>query len=238
MTQARRLTDNVSLPAMSGRILAMVLFALAIGAGAISWSRWLSDPRRWLYSYLVALVFVISIAIGSLAWLMLQHLSQAVWSVVVRRLMENLTRPLPLLAVGFVPVAVNLPRIYSWADPARVAADPALARKAAWLDPSFFNLRAAVYLALWAVLAGLLARISARQDQTFDLRANDRMRGMSTWGLPLLALTSSLAGFDWLMSLEPHWASTMFGVYFWAGSLVSSLAALILLALALRGTGW
>ena len=165
---------------------------------------------------------------------MLQHLTCAVWSMVIRRLLENLTRPLPLLAVGFVPIAVNLPRIYSWADASQAAADPALARKAAWLDPSFFNMRAAVYLALWAVLAGLLARISARQDQTSDPRANDRMRRMSSWGLPLLALTSSFAGFDWLMSLEPHWASTMFGVYFWAQSLVSSLAALILLALALQ----
>ena len=238
MTQARRLTDNVSLPAMSGRILALALFALAIGAGAISWSRWLSDPRRWLYSYLVALVFVISIAIGSLAWLMLQHLSRAVWSVVVRRLMENLTRPLPLLAVGFVPVAVNLPQIYSWAVSARVAADPALARKAAWLDPSFFNVRAAVYLALWTLIAGLLSWKSASQDRSTDSRASDAMRRMSCWGLPLLALSSSFASFDWLMSLEPHWASTMFGVYFWAGSLVASLAALILLILALRTTGW
>jgi len=238
MTHARRLADNVSLPATRGRIVVVVVLALTLGAGALSWSRWASDPRRWLFSYLTALVFVISISIGAVAWLMLQHLTRAVWSVVIRRLLENLTRPLPLLAVGFVPIAVNLPRIYSWADPARVAADPALARKAAWLDPSFFNVRAAVYLGLWAVLAGLLARISARQDQTFDPRANDRMRGMSTWGLPLLATTSSFASFDWLMSLEPHWASTMFGVYFWAGSLVSSLAALILLALALRGTGW
>ncbi len=238
MTHAPRLSENVSLPGTRGRIMVLVLLALAIGAGAISWSRWASDPRRWLFSYLTALVFVISISIGAVAWLMLQHLTRAVWSVVSRRLLENLTRPLPLLAVGFVPIAVNLPRIYSWADPARVAADPALARKAAWLDPSFFNVRAAVYLALWVVLAGLLARISARQDQTSDPRANDRMRGMSSWGLPLLALTSSFAGFDWLMSLEPHWASTMFGVYFWAGSLVGSLAALILLILALRGTGW
>jgi len=238
MTHARQFSDSVSLPATRGRIVVLVLLALAIGAGAISLSRWATEPRRWLFSYLIALVFVISIGIGSLAWLMLQHLTRAVWSVVSRRVLENLTRSLPLLAVGFVPIAVNLPRIYSWAAPARVATDPALARKAAWLDPSFFNARAAVYLALWALIAGLLARCSARQDQTSDPRANDRMRGMSSWGLPLLALTSSFAGFDWLMSLEPHWASTMFGVYFWAGSLVSSLAALILLILALRRTGW
>ncbi len=131
MTHARRLSDNVSLPATRGRILVAALSALAIGAGALTWSRWASDPRRWLFSYLTALVFVITISIGAVAWLMLQHLTRAVWSVVIRRLLENLTRPLPLLAVGFVPIAVNLPRIYSWADASRVAADPALARKAA-----------------------------------------------------------------------------------------------------------
>jgi hypothetical protein len=158
--------------------------------------------------------------------------------VVVRRLLENLTRPLPLLALGFIPIALELPRIYPWADASLIAGDPALARKAPWLAPVFFNVRAAVCLGLWAVLAGLLSRASARQDHKADPRASGRMRMMSSWGLPLVALTSSFAGFDWLMSLEPHWASTMFGVYVWAGSLVGSLAALILLIVALRGTGW
>ncbi len=238
MTHARRLSEKVSFPATRGRIVVMVLLAPAIATGVVSLSRWMSDPRRWLYSYLVALVFVITIGIGALAWLMLQHLTRAVWSVVIRRLLENLTRPLPWLALGFLPIALHLPQVYLWADPARVAGDPALVRKAAWLNPAFFNGRAAVYLAVWAVLAGVLARSSARQDQTADPQANRRMRGISAWGLALLGLTSSYASFDWLMSLAPHWASTMFGVYLWAGSLVSSLAALILLILALRATGW
>lgn len=128
MTHARRLTDNVNLPATSGRIIVVLLTALSIGAGVLSWSRWVSDPRRWLFSYLTALAFLVTISIGALAWLMLQHLTRTVWSVVIRRLLENLTRPLPLLAVGFVPLALNLSRVYSWADPSRVAADPALAQ--------------------------------------------------------------------------------------------------------------
>jgi hypothetical protein len=219
-------------------MVVLALLAMAIATGTDSLSRWTNDPRRWLFSYLVALVFVVTIGIGALAWLMLQHLTRAVWSVVIRRQVENLTRPLPWLALGFLPIALNLPQVYSWADPSRVAAERALARKTAWLNPAFFNGRAAVYLAVWGVLAGLLARISARQDQTVDPQANRRMRGISAWGLALLGLTSSYASFDWLMSLEPHWASAMFGVYLWAGSLVSSLAAMILLILALRGTGW
>jgi hypothetical protein len=217
-------------------MIAVTLLVLAVGSGAVALSRWDADPRRFLHTYLTALVFVISISIGSLAWLMLQHLTGAVWSIALRRQMENLTRPLPWLALGFVPLALNLPKLYVWADPSRVSSDPGLARKAAWLDPSFFNGRAAAYLAAWAILAGLLARMSDRQDRTSAPRWIGRMRAMSSWGLVLLGFTSSFAAFDWMMSLDPLWASTMYGVYFWAGCLVSSLAGLILLALALRGS--
>jgi hypothetical protein len=237
MTSANRPAEGEILPASRGRILNAVLIAGSIGAALVSLSRWSEDPRRWLYSYLTALVFVITASLGALAWLMLQHVSRAVWSVVLRRLLENLTRPLPWLALGFVPIALHLPWIYSWADSAHAGSDLALTRKAAWLNPVFFNTRAAAYLAIWALLATLLARISARQDQAADLRANDRMRAISSWGLVLLGLSSSYAAFDWLMSLDPHWSSTIYGVYVWAGSLVSSLAALILLTLALRGSG-
>jgi hypothetical protein len=209
----------------------------AIGAAALTLSRWSTDPRRWLYSYLTAFVFATTISIGALAWLMLQHLTRAVWSVVLRRTLENLTRPLGWLALGFVPIALHLSRIYPWADPARLSSDPALARKAAWLDPAFFNIRAAVYLASWAALSTILVGISVRQDHTSDPRSSGRMRAISAGGLVLVGLTSSSAGFDWLMSLDPHWTSSMYGVYVWACSLVSSLAALILVTLALRGSG-
>ena len=104
---------------------------------------------------------------------MLQHLTGAVWSVVLRRLLENLTRPLPWLALGFHPRrAESCPG--SIPGPIRLASasDPALARKAAWLNPAFFNVRAAVYLAVWALLAGLLARMSARQDRSADPRVD------------------------------------------------------------------
>jgi hypothetical protein len=209
----------------------------SIGATVLSLSQWSADPKRWLYSYLTAFVFATTISLGSLAWLMLQHLTRAVWSVVLRRTIENLTRPLNWLVLGFVPIALHLSKIYQWADPARLSSDPALRRKAVWLDPAFFNIRAAVYLASWAVLSTLLLRISARQDRTADRRSKGRMRATSACGLVLVGLTSSYAGFDWLMSLDPHWTSAMYGVYVWAGSLVSSLAALILVTLSLRRSG-
>jgi hypothetical protein len=236
----KRITSSLEgavLPPKGGRTIAAVLTVGSICAAALSLSQWSVDPRRWLYSYLTALVFATTISVGSLAWLMLHHLTRAVWSVVIRRVMENLTRPLNWLVLAFVPIACHLSKIYSWAELARSSSDPALARKAAWLDPTFFITRAAVYLASWAVLSTLLARFSARQDHTADPRYSDRMRATSAGGLVLVGLTSSYAGFDWLMSLDPHWTSAMYGVYVWASSLVSSLAALILMTLALRGLG-
>jgi hypothetical protein len=215
----------------------LALLLLAIVAGLASLTRWSADPRRFAFSYLTALMFVTSLGVGSLAWLMIQHLTGAVWSVSLRRLLENLTRPLPWIALLFIPVALFVPRLYVWADATRLRADPELARKAVWLNPAFFEVRAALYLAAWAVIAGLLSRASTRQDRTGDPALVGRMRTTSTWGLLVLGLTTSLAAFDWVMSLDPHWSSTIFGVYFWAGSLVGSLAALILLVLALWALG-
>ena len=143
MNQSDRLLESMSPPGARGRALVALLVAGSIAAALVSLSRWSADPRRWLYSYLVALIFAITISLGALAFLMLQHLTRAVWSIVLRRILENLTRPLPFLVLAFLPVALHLPLIYTWADPAAAAADPALARKAAWLNPTFFNIRSA-----------------------------------------------------------------------------------------------
>ena len=132
--------------------------------GAVSGWGYSIDPRRFLFSYLTAWLLVTSISVGALAWLMLQHLTGAIWSVALRRLMENLTRPLPWIAIGFLPIALNLKEVYPWADPSRLASDPELARKAVWLNPVFFNVRSAIYLVSWALLAGILGRQSGRQD--------------------------------------------------------------------------
>ena len=220
-----------------GRLLIGVLLVLAIALGAVSGWGWSIDPRRSLFSYLTAWLLVTSISVGALAWLMLQHLTGATWSVVVRRLMENLTRPLPWIAIAFLPIALNLKGLYAWADPSRLASDPELARKAVWLNPDLFNIRAAIYLVCWALLAGILGRQSSRQDRTGDPTLIGRMKTTSALGLVVLGLTTSYAAFDWMMSLDPHWISSIFGVYFWTGSLLSSLAAMILTVLSLRRLG-
>ena len=221
--------------AVVGGLLA--LSALAILMALVTSGLAITDPRRLAYAYLIAFLFVTTLSVGALAWLMLHHLTGAVWSVVLRRQIENLTRPIPWLALAFVPIALSLGWIFPWADPSRIAADPAMARKAVWLNPGLFLARSALYLAVWAVLAGLFSRRSLREDRNGDPAHGLAMRSASSWGLVLLALTTGFASYDWIMSLEPDWSSTMFGVYFWAGSLVSSLAALILTVLCVRRVG-
>ncbi len=241
MSKAGLPFESESIPASRGLVAVGTFLALALGSGlavvASSSDNAPLDSRRLAFVYLTALMFLTSIGVGALAWVMLHHISGAVWSVAVRRLLECLSRGLPWLAVFYLPVALNLPRIYLWADPARVAADPGLARKAAWLNPVAFNARAFVYLGSWALLSGLLARASARQDRG-DPSASRSMKTISIRGLIVLGVTTSLAAFDWMMSLDPHWSSTIFGVYFWAGSLLAGLAALALMALALNFAGW
>jgi hypothetical protein len=229
--------ESVSIPTTKAGWVVPALLGLASASALVSATGWSADPRRFAFSYLTAFLFVTSLGVGSLAWLMIQHVTGAVWSVSLRRLLENLTRPLFWIALLFIPVALNVPRLYAWADTARVQADPEVARKAVWLNPVAFDVRAALYLAVWAVIAARLSRASTRQDRTGDPALIAQMRATSTWGLVALGLTTSFAGFDWVMSLDPLWSSTVFGVYVWAGSLVGSLSALILLALALRSFG-
>jgi hypothetical protein len=234
MSQANEPADPVMLSPVRGRLLAWVPLAVASAAAAVCASWWSADPRRWLFTYLTGWLFVTSVSAGALAWLMLHHVTGAVWSVALRRLLENLTRPLPWIGIGFLPIALNLNKIYPWTDASRLGSDSELARKAVWLNPPFFLSRAAVYLVSWVLLAWVLGWLSDREDRTQKRGLGGAMHATSALGLIVLGLTTSGAAFDWIMSLDPHWISTMFGVYFWSGCLLASLAALILAILSFR----
>jgi hypothetical protein len=215
---------------LAGGLTALLALIGLLGA---SWS-----GRQFAFSYLTAFVFAISIAIGSLFWILIHHLTSAGWSVVVRRLFENLTLCLPALALLFVPVALELVSLYGWIDAEANASDPLWQAKRGYLNASWFLVRAAIYLFCWAGLAWRMRSWSVMQDQSGDPALTRKMTAVSAWGMALLALTSTYAAFDWLMSLDYRWYSTMYGVYFWAGSIVSSLAALTLIVVTLRAAGW
>ncbi|HXN47379.1 MAG TPA: hypothetical protein VN893_12110 [Bryobacteraceae bacterium] len=190
------------------------------------------DPARFHASYLVAYAFFLTLTLGALFFVMLQHLTGAAWSVTMRRMAENAMVLLPLGVALFVPIALGLPSLYEWARPEAVAADPILQGKAAFLNPRFFLVRTAFYFALWSLWAWKLYRNSVRGT---GLRACQSSQRWSAPGMIMLTVTVAMASFDWLMSLDPHWYSTMFGVYVYSGAALAFIAALILILLALRG---
>jgi len=149
---------------------------------------------------------------------------------------------MPCLAVLFLPIFVPLllekSSLYVWADPSVVADDEALHQKVAYyLNPGFFAVRAVLYFVVWIGLARFFLRRSITQDESGDPALTQRMERGSPAALLLFALTVTFASFDWLMSLEPKWFSTIFGVYYFSGAAVGFLAAIILLVMLLQATG-
>jgi hypothetical protein len=193
--------------------------------------------ERFYQSWLVAFLFCVSITLGALFFVLVHFAAKAGWGVVVRRLAESLAAVVPLYFVLFVPILLHLPSLYHWADAEHAAHDPVLAGKAAWLNPTMFGVRAVIYLGAWSILAWSFLTLSRRQDRTGDETLTRRMIALSGPGLIVFALTLTFAAFDWIMSLDPHWYSTIYGVYWFAGSLVGVFATLILITMALTRSG-
>ncbi len=194
--------------------------------------------KQFYHSWLVAVLFFLGIGLGSLFFVLLHHAAKAGWGVVVRRLAENLACAVPLLAVLFVPVvAMGMHDLFHWTHADAVAHDRLLQVKEPWLNPGGFWLRVVVYFAIWTGLALFLRSASTKQDLTGDLSLSRRMARVSPPALFVFAVTVTFAAFDWLMSMDPHWYSTMFGVYFFAGAIVSAFAAITVLTLAFERTG-
>jgi hypothetical protein len=202
--------------------------SLALGGGS---------PERFFASWLVAFTFFLSIALGCLYFVLIHTAMQGAWGVVVRRVAENAAATLPVFALLFLPLALGLRYLYPWSHHTAVSEDPLLRWKTPYLNQGFFYARAAVYFAVWSAMALWVRRQSCRQDEAPDSAAAARLR---RWSGPLLiplALTHTFAAVDWLMSLDPKWYSTIFGVYVFSGALVGGFAFLGLMAVAMRRSG-
>ena len=189
------------------------------------------NPTPFFRSYLLALVFWVSITLGCLGVMMVQHVSTGGWGIVLRRPLEAASRSIWVLGLLFLPLLLGLPRLYAWARPEVVQADLILQHKAPYLNVPFFVARAVLYFAVWAGFAYGLSRMSLAQDRTGDPTLARRMRTVSAVGLLFYCLTMTFASFDWLMSLNPHWHSTIFGVYVVGGQAVAAMCFAILVAL-------
>jgi hypothetical protein len=176
--------------------------------------------------------------LGALFFVLIQFVTRAGWSVAVRRLAEatapNLALPMAPLVV---PILFGLHTLYPWSNPAVVQGDHLLEAKAAWLNVPFFFVRTLVYFGVWSALSLWFHRQSVAQDRTGAKTLTNRMEAASTAGLILFAFTVTFFAFDYIMSLTPHWYSTIFGVYVFAGSVLSFFAFLPILAFAVQSGG-
>lgn len=202
--------------------------ALAAGLvflGLSALGAWAS-PEQFFRSYLFGFLFWFGITMGSMALLMIYHVTGGGWGSVIRRSLESAVRTLPLLALLFVPVALGVRSIYEWADPAKVAHDSLLQHKSVYLNVPFFLARAVLYFVVWSLFATFLWRWSDAQERG-DPGAIGRLENLSRGGLVTVGLTFTFAAVDWAMSLEPHWYSTLYGVLVMGGCLLSAMAFMI-----------
>src|SRR4051812_7087337 len=196
-----------------------------------------SNPKQFFFSWLVSFLFFLSLALGALFFVLIQYASQGGWGIVVRRIGEITFTTIPVMAALFLPVLLGLHDLYSWTVPGAADHDALLRWKAPYLNVPFFLIRAALYFAIWSFIALLYYRGSRGQDVSGDPRMSARLRRLAGPSLIVLALTQSFASVDWIVSLSPHWYSTMFGVYFFAGSFVGFIALLSIVAVGMRGAG-
>jgi hypothetical protein len=195
------------------------------------------NPKQFFFSWLVSFLFFLSLAIGALFFVLIQYAAQGGWGIVVRRIGETIFATLPVMAVLFVPLLFGLHDLFEWSHHDAVERDALLRWKSPYLNVPFFLIRAAIYFGCWSFIAIVYYRGSRGQDATGDPRVSARLRRFAGPAIIVMALTSSFASVDWIMSLNPHWYSTMFGVYFFAGAFVGFIALLSVVTVAMRQAG-
>jgi len=219
-----------------GRLGSRAMVIAAVGLAATAAGYFTAGEAFW-QSYLIGYIFWIGITLGSLGILMIQHLTGGAWTMSSRRVFEASTRTLPLMVILFIPIYLKLPVLYKWARP-EAADDPLIHTKAAYLNAPGFLMRAAIFFAVWAGLIWILNKWSREQDQepAQPIGPKDRRsRMVSGPGLVLFVATITLMSIDWVMSLDPHWYSTIFGILTLGGQGLSTMAfTIIVLSLLVR----
>lgn len=217
------LKRNLTVVAVAGLILTV--------AGLI-----VSPESTWP-NILLAAYYLLSLGVAGAVFISLLYVSNAAWGTALRRVPEAMTAVLPFAGLAMIVVMLGIDRLYEWSDDALVAADHFLHAKTAWLNAPFFVLRTVLYLVVWMVFALTLVRLSRKQDMTGDSTITGRNKKISAAFLVVFALTFTLASMDWIMSLEPKWYSTIFGIYNFSGLLLNGLAAITVVVILMRRRG-
>jgi hypothetical protein len=237
-TSAAATLNRVTIPpGHSWNRLPLIGAVLAVLGALLCAILGMGNPKQFFFSWLVSFLFFLSLALGGLFFVLIQYASQGGWGIVVRRIGEIVFATIPVMAALFLPVLLGLHDLYEWSHAEAVEQDALLRWKAPYLNVPFFLIRAALYFGIWSFIAVMYYRGSRGQDTTGDPAVSARLRRLAGPALIVLALTQSFASIDWIMSLTPHWYSTIFGVYFFAGAFVGFIALLSVVAVAMRSAG-
>jgi hypothetical protein len=210
-----------------------------LGAGVIvGIVAFLVDAERASFNYLLAYTFLISIGVGSLFLVALEYVTGAVWSVPIRRIPEFLAGSIPFLAILVIPLLLNMHNLFHWTHIEVVEQDEILQGKAPYLNIPFFIIRAFVIIGFWTLFYFIITRNSKKQDIGGNQNLTTKNIRISAIFIIIFAVTISVSAFDWLMSVDPHWFSTIFGVYYFSGTVIAALAAITIVVVLLKERGY
>ena len=224
-------------PSSVGR-LQQRAFIVGVIALLVAIFGWIKSPELFYHSYLTSYMLVLGIALGSLGLLMLQHLTSGYWGIAIRRPLEAATRTLPLLLLLFVPLLFGVKTLYfRWLEPSPNKEEALSSFQQSYLTLHGFYIRAAIYFAVWLLLMFAFNSWSRQQDiRQQDRALRRRLKFLSGPGIILYVFGITFAAIDWVMSIQPHWASTIYGFIYVAGELISSMALMIIIVVMLSRT--
>ncbi len=204
-------------------IIGLIITAIILGLN------WNSENHTGLFlrSYLVGFIFWFNMAAGCLFWLMVHHLSGGAWGVMIRRVLETGAKMMVWSLLFIIPILFGMHQIYEWTHTDVVKLDPVLSQKAPYLNQTGFLIRLVIYAIIWGFLAYRLSAISSRQDNAVDPKTTISMKRISGPGLVIFFMTMTFAAIDWLLSLEPHFFSTMYGPVVMTGQALGSMAFVV-----------
>ena len=226
--------ENKSLPPELDRI-GLILLAIGVVLVIIAF---VFEPVRASFDAAILYLFMVSIAVGALFLLALEYITGAVWSVPMRRVTEFLAGLSPFLVILVLPLFLHMHDLFHWTHTEAVQQDAMLQGKTPYLNVPFFIVRTFVFLGIWVAFAMLFTRNSTRQDVTRDPALTRSSVRLAAFFLPLFAITITFTAIDWGMSLEPHWFSTIYGVYYFSGTVLAAVAAVTLIVVLFHEKGY
>ena len=234
-TSSPKITDSLQFPEHIQT--SKILYGIGIVGLIASAVGYFLNSEQFFFSYLTSFTYFTSFALAALILLMIHHITQSSWGVVIRRIPEAFSSNLWIWAIFIIPVLFGMHSLYHWTHTKDVLADPILAGKMPYLNETFFVIRQIIYFSIWGFIGYRLHKVSVEMDRTGDWGLTQLLKKYSAPGILIFALTIAFASFDWLMSLDPHWFSTMFGVYFFAMSIQAFFPLMILLVFWMQKQG-